>query len=312
MLRLDRLRALVDVYPGVDREDEMVAAFDFCRHGRRRRGAVDRHGDARPRRGTARRPPPPRRRHRPGHRGRRRGADQGVLRRPRRVGAVAPARLPARPRHRRGPALAPAGHRRHPRRPRHHGVGRDERRSARPTRSRSSAPPRRSSTSAARPSRSAPWSPATSRCPTPSGRARAALLAPVIRGLASTDRPQVGHFTDSDVVLDFCSREKLAALAALGTSCPDHFLRTKVRPLVLDLPATAPIDEVVARLRRAPRGLPRGLPRLLRAPRRRRTRRRCAAPIRPSCSCPASACSRSAPTSRRRASPASSTSTRST
>ncbi len=49
-------------------------------------------------------------------------------------------------------------------------------------------------------------------------------------------------------MLDFCSREKLAALAALGTSCPDHFLRTKVRPLVLDLPATAPIDEVVARL----------------------------------------------------------------
>ena len=79
-------------------------------------------------------------------------------------------------------------------------------------------------------------------------RARAALLAPVIRGLASTDRPQVGHYTDSEVVLDFCSREKLAALAALGTSCPDHFLRTKVRPLVLDLPATAPIDEVVGRL----------------------------------------------------------------
>ena len=79
-------------------------------------------------------------------------------------------------------------------------------------------------------------------------RARAALLAPVIRGLASTDRPQVGHYTDSEVVLDFCRREKLAALAALGTSCPDHFLRTKVRPLVLDLPATAPIDEVVGRL----------------------------------------------------------------
>ena len=59
----------------------------------------------------------------------------------------------------------------------------------------------------------------------------------MIRGLASTDRPQVGHFTDADVVLEFCSREKLAPLAALGTSCPDHFLRTKVRPLVVDLPA---------------------------------------------------------------------------
>ncbi len=50
-------------------------------------------------------------------------------------------------------------------------------------------------------------------------------------------------------MLDFCAREKLARLAGLGTSCPDHFLRTKVRPLVLDLPATAPLDEAVARLR---------------------------------------------------------------
>jgi rhamnulose-1-phosphate aldolase/alcohol dehydrogenase len=71
----------------------------------------------------------------------------------------------------------------------------------------------------------------------------------VIRGLASTDQRQVGHYTDSDVVLDFLSREKLAPLAALGTSCPDHFLRTKVRPLVVDLPATAPVEDVVARLK---------------------------------------------------------------
>ncbi|MBB2921794.1 bifunctional aldolase/short-chain dehydrogenase [Cellulomonas cellasea] len=79
-------------------------------------------------------------------------------------------------------------------------------------------------------------------------RARAAALAPVVRGLASTDRPQVGHLTDTDVVLDFLSRERLAALAALGTSCPDHFLRTKVTPLVVDLPADAPLEDVVARL----------------------------------------------------------------
>jgi len=78
---------------------------------------------------------------------------------------------------------------------------------------------------------------------------RAAALAPVIRGLASTDRPQVGHYTDSDTVLDFLSREKLAPLAALGTSCPDHFLRTKVRPLVLDVPPSAPLDATVARLK---------------------------------------------------------------
>jgi rhamnulose-1-phosphate aldolase/alcohol dehydrogenase len=79
-------------------------------------------------------------------------------------------------------------------------------------------------------------------------RARAAELAPVIRGLASTDRPQVGHFTDVPVVLDFLARDKHPALAALGTSCPDHFLRTKVAPLVLDLPPSAPVPEVITRL----------------------------------------------------------------
>jgi rhamnulose-1-phosphate aldolase/alcohol dehydrogenase len=79
-------------------------------------------------------------------------------------------------------------------------------------------------------------------------RARAAEMAPVIRGLASTDRPQVGRFTDAPVVLGFLARGKHPALAALGTSCPDHFLRTKVAPLVLDLPPSAPLPEVTARL----------------------------------------------------------------
>ncbi len=85
--------------------------------------------------------------------------------------------------------------------------------------------------------------------PAPDRWSRAAALLPVVRGLASTDRPQVGHFTDSPEVLDFLSRKEHPRLAALGTSCPDHFLRTKVRPLVLDLPPTAPLDDVVARLR---------------------------------------------------------------
>jgi rhamnulose-1-phosphate aldolase/alcohol dehydrogenase len=80
-------------------------------------------------------------------------------------------------------------------------------------------------------------------------RARAAALAPVIRGLASTDKPQLGHFTDSAVVLEFTGSERLPELAALGTSCPDHFLRTKVRPMVLDLPPDAPLDAVIGRLR---------------------------------------------------------------
>src|SRR6266700_3345002 len=64
--------------------------------------------------------------------------------------------------------------------------------------------------------------------PAPERRARAAELAPLLRGLASTDRPQVGHYTGDDVVLDFLAGRKHPALAALGTSCPDHFLRTKV------------------------------------------------------------------------------------
>lgn len=50
-------------------------------------------------------------------------------------------------------------------------------------------------------------------------------------------------------MLDFLARAEHPRLAALGTSCPDHFLRTKVRPLVLDLPPTAPLDEAIARLK---------------------------------------------------------------
>jgi rhamnulose-1-phosphate aldolase/alcohol dehydrogenase len=84
--------------------------------------------------------------------------------------------------------------------------------------------------------------------PTDERRVRAAALAPTIRGIAGHDKPVVGHFTDSDVVLDFLASERAEALAALGTSCPDHFLRTKVKPLVLDLPASSSVDEQTARL----------------------------------------------------------------
>lgn len=79
-------------------------------------------------------------------------------------------------------------------------------------------------------------------------RAKAAALGPTIRGIASIDRPMVGHFNDSDAVLDFVARAEHPRLAELGTSCPDHFLRTKVKPLVLDLPATATVEESIARL----------------------------------------------------------------
>jgi rhamnulose-1-phosphate aldolase/alcohol dehydrogenase len=80
-------------------------------------------------------------------------------------------------------------------------------------------------------------------------RAKAAALAPVIRGLASTDKPQLGHFSDDAVVLDFLEAAEHPRLGALGTSCPDHFLRTKVKPLILDLPADASIEDSVTRLK---------------------------------------------------------------
>ncbi|MGW5383489.1 bifunctional aldolase/short-chain dehydrogenase [Nocardia sp. NPDC003963] len=84
--------------------------------------------------------------------------------------------------------------------------------------------------------------------PEPERRAKAAALAPFLRGLASTDRRQVGHFTDTAPVLEFLSRAEHPRLAALGTSCPDHFLRTKVAPLVLDLPADASLEQCTQRL----------------------------------------------------------------
>jgi rhamnulose-1-phosphate aldolase/alcohol dehydrogenase len=79
-------------------------------------------------------------------------------------------------------------------------------------------------------------------------RAKAAALAPTIRGIASQDRPMVGHFNDSAVVLDFLAHAEHPRLAELGTSCPDHFLRTKVKPLLLDLPASASVEESITRL----------------------------------------------------------------
>jgi rhamnulose-1-phosphate aldolase len=79
--------------------------------------------------------------------------------------------------------------------------------------------------------------------------AKAAALGATIRGIASHDRPVVGHFTDADVVLDFLASANAPKLAALGTSCPDHFLRTKVKPLLLDLPAGATVEKSIERLK---------------------------------------------------------------
>lgn len=77
----------------------------------------------------------------------------------------------------------------------------------------------------------------------------AAALMPQIRGLISGSQHKVGHFDDSAAVLEFVTREALAPLAALGTSCPDHFLRTKIRPLVIDFdPAQETVADVLPRL----------------------------------------------------------------
>jgi rhamnulose-1-phosphate aldolase/alcohol dehydrogenase len=80
-------------------------------------------------------------------------------------------------------------------------------------------------------------------------RARAAKLSPILRGVASQDARMVGHFTDSDLVLDFMASDSLQELATLGTSCPDHFLRTKISPMVVDTSPDADLEEVVSRIR---------------------------------------------------------------
>ena len=132
------------------------------------------------------------------------------------------------------------------------------------TRWRSSAPPSSSWPTTAPPNRSARWCPGSRRCPRRSGGPRPPRWSRRSAGIASADRPQVGHYTDATCVLEFLSREKLAALAELGTSCPDHFLRTKVKPLVVDLPATASVRGDHGPAAGAARGLPHRLPGLLR------------------------------------------------
>jgi rhamnulose-1-phosphate aldolase/alcohol dehydrogenase len=247
VLRLDRLRALVDVYPGVEREDEMVAAFDYCAHGKggaapsidtAMHGLVESphvdhlHPDSGIALATAvdgealtkecfgdrvvwipwRRP----------------GFQLGLD-----IAAVAAA-------HPEAIGVILGGH----------GItawgSTSEKCEANSLEIIRTAQAFLDDRGVADPFGAT--RPGFEALPPADRRARAAALAPLIRGLASTDRPQVGHFTDSDVVLDFCGSEKLARLAALGTSCPDHFLRTKVRPLVLDVPPAAPLEEAIARL----------------------------------------------------------------
>jgi rhamnulose-1-phosphate aldolase/alcohol dehydrogenase len=248
VLRLDRLRSLVDVYPGVEREDEMVAAFDFCLHGRG--GAapsidtamhglvtaphVDHlHPDSGIALATAkdgeqltlecfgdrvvwvpwRRP------------GFQLGLDIAAIaeKNPQAIGCVLGGHGIT--------AWAETGEQ-------------CEANSLEIIRT-----AERFLAERGRPQPFGAPLPGYQALPDGERRRRAAALAPVIRGLASTDRPQVGHFTDGEVVLDFLAAAEHPRLAALGTSCPDHFLRTKVRPLTVDLPATAALEDVVERLK---------------------------------------------------------------
>ncbi|OSP44252.1 MULTISPECIES: bifunctional rhamnulose-1-phosphate aldolase/short-chain dehydrogenase [unclassified Streptomyces] len=247
-LRLDRLRALVDVYPGVEREDEMVAAFDYCLHGKGGAApSIDTamHGlvgaahvdHLHPDSGIAlacaadgekltaecfgdtvvwvpwRRP------------GFQLGLDIAAVKEanPRAIGCVLGG----------------------------HGITawgdtseECERNSLHIIRTAEEFLAERG-----RPEPFGPVIEGYEALSEEERRERAAALAPYVRAVASQDRPQVGHFDDSDAVLDFLARAEHPRLAALGTSCPDHFLRTKVRPLVLDLPPSAPLDEAVARLK---------------------------------------------------------------
>ncbi|WP_326835450.1 bifunctional aldolase/short-chain dehydrogenase [Amycolatopsis rhabdoformis] len=248
VLRLDRLRALVDVYPGVEREDEMVAAFDYCLHGRggaapsidtAMHGLVEAahvdhlHPDSGIALATAadgaaltkecfgdrvawvdwRRP------------GFQLGLDIAAVKaaNPQAIGVILG-----------GHGITAWGA------------------TSEECQKNSLEIIRTAEKFLAERGKAEPFGPVVpgfEGLPEDERRARAAALAPLIRGLASTDQRHVGHYTDADVVLEFLAREKLTPLAALGTSCPDHFLRTKVRPLVVDLPATAPLEDVIARLK---------------------------------------------------------------
>ncbi len=71
---------------------------------------------------------------------------------------------------------------------------------------------------------------------------QAAAIAPILRGLCSSHQRMIGHFTDDERVLQFINSHDLGRLAPLGTSCPDHFLRTKIQPLVLLIGASGDLS----------------------------------------------------------------------
>ncbi|WP_433152092.1 bifunctional aldolase/short-chain dehydrogenase [Actinomadura nitritigenes] len=246
VLRLDRMRALVDVYPGVEREDEMVAAFDYCLHGKggaapsidtAMHGLVEAahvdhlHPDSGIAIATAADGEELTRRifgdrvawvpwRRPGFQ---LGLDIAAIKKanPQAIGVILG-----------GHGITAWGA------------------TSEECKANSLDIIRTAEAYIAEHGKADPFGEVIHpTLPQDERHARAAALFPLVRGLASTDRPQVGHYTDAEAVLDFVSRAEHPRLAALGTSCPDHFLRTKVRPMVLDLPPDAPLDDVKARLK---------------------------------------------------------------
>ncbi|RJO72537.1 bifunctional aldolase/short-chain dehydrogenase [Nocardia panacis] len=247
VLRLDRLRALVDVYPGVDREDEMVAALDYTLHGRggaapsidtAMHGLLDAahvdhlHPDSGIALATAADGPELTEKvfggrvvwvpwRRPGFQ---LGLDIAEIKRanPAAIGTILGG----------------------------HGITAWGATSAE-AQANSLEIIETAARYIAEHGREEPFGavlPGYEPLPEARRRERAAALAPFLRGLVSTDTVQVGHFTDAAPVLEFLAATEHPRLAALGTSCPDHFLRTKVKPLVLDLPATASLAECRSRL----------------------------------------------------------------
>lgn len=79
---------------------------------------------------------------------------------------------------------------------------------------------------------------------------KAAQIMPLLRGLCSSENRMIGHFSDSDVVLEFINSNDLGRLAPMGTSCPDHFLRTKIQPLVLSLDKNEDLSDTAAILKK--------------------------------------------------------------
>ena len=247
VLRLDRMRALVDVYPGIEREDEMVAAFDFCLHGK---------GGAAPSIDTAMHGlvTAPHVDHLHPDAGIAIAAAVDGEELTRKIYGDRVAWVPwRRPGFQLGLDIAEI-QREHP-----EAVGVMLGGHGITAWGATSDECERNSlwiidTAAeyieanGKPEPFGPALDGYEPLPDDERRAKAAALAPTIRGIASHDSPMVGHFDDDPAVLDFLARSEHPRLAALGTSCPDHFLRTKVKPMVLDLPATASVDECVARL----------------------------------------------------------------